>query len=264
MMGRILEMIRVNALAARNLGFLNALLLKYQLIQARIFRTREAYALRSRDAAFPVWCRPGTTDSRVFYQIFILREYSCLDDLAGVDLIVDCGANVGYSSAYFLSRHPEARVIAVEPDPENAKMLERNLRPFGDRAKVVRAAVWSHAAGLVIDESAGGGEWAVQVRECREGEAATIQATTVGAILAESGEAVISLLKMDVEGAEAVVFTGNYREWLDRTENLVIELHGEENRRVFATVMDGLPFTMFRHGELTVCRRRAIAKTAVG
>jgi FkbM family methyltransferase len=252
---RILETIRVNALAVRNLGFLNAMHLKYRWYCVRRSGSTEPMTLRSKHAAYPLWCRPGTTDSKVFYQIFILREYACLDDVRNPALIIDCGANVGYSSAYFLSRFPEAKLIAVEPDAENAKVLDRNLRPFGDRATIVRSAVWSHAAGLVIDQGAGEGAWAIRARECLPGEPASFHGTTVGALLEESGERSISLLKMDIEGAEAVVFSRDFQGWLSRTEAIVIELHGEENRRLFASVMAEQPFAISRHSELTVCKR---------
>jgi len=44
----------------------------------------------------------------VFEQIFIGEEYSCLCDLKDTLLILDLGANVGFSSAYFLSHVNEA------------------------------------------------------------------------------------------------------------------------------------------------------------
>lgn len=254
----IMETIRVNTLAVRNLGLLNAIHLRFQRYWAWMSGSREPYALRSRYADCPLWCRPGTTDAKVFYQIFILREYSCLDDIPNAALIIDCGANVGYSSAYFLSRFPRARLIAVEPDIENARILERNLRPFGDRATIVRSAVWSRAAELVIEDSAGQGAWGLRVRERLPDEPAAIQATTVGALFRGSGGASISILKMDIEGAEAGIFSGDYQDWLNHTDNIVIELHGEESRRAFASAMAEQPFAVFRHGELTVCKRQPV------
>jgi FkbM family methyltransferase len=87
----------------------------------------------------------------VFAQIFIQREYSCLDDLSvsNVDLVIDCGANVGYSSAYFLSRFPECNIICVEPDPSNFRSLEENMAPYKDRVKLINSGVWSHVGGSI-------------------------------------------------------------------------------------------------------------------
>ena len=71
--------------------------------------------LLSKHARYPLRCRPGTSDVAVFGQIFRDLEYQCLDNARDVSLILDCGANVGYSAAYFLTCFPRAQVIAVEP-----------------------------------------------------------------------------------------------------------------------------------------------------
>src|SRR3954453_4253320 len=84
------------------LGWLQALLHHIHRSFHRRAR-RRPFRLFSRDAKYPLLCRPGTTDILVFDQLYIWREYRCLDDLdpLSVGLVVDCGAYVGYSSAYF-------------------------------------------------------------------------------------------------------------------------------------------------------------------
>jgi FkbM family methyltransferase len=242
--------------AVDNLGVSGAVLLKCQQYRVRTLGAAAPYVLRSKHARFPLWCRPGTSDARVFHQIFVVREYSCLDELRDPRLIIDCGANVGYSSAYFLSRFPAARVIAVEPDAGNVDLLERNLRPFGNRATIVRSAVWSHPAELVIDATAGdGAEWSRQVRPCRPGETPDLRATDIGTLLAQSGEQTISLLKLDIEGAEVALFAAGHEAWLPRTSNIVIELHGEACARAFFAAVSRESFRIYNHEELTVCHR---------
>lgn len=66
-------------------------------------RGDETFTLWTRCARYPLRCRANTSDIDVFYGVFVLREYACLDDVEDATLIVDCGANVGYSAAYFLS-----------------------------------------------------------------------------------------------------------------------------------------------------------------
>jgi FkbM family methyltransferase len=40
--------------------------------------------------------------------------------------VVDVGANAGYFSLWWLSRHPGSKIICVEPIPENFALLKRN------------------------------------------------------------------------------------------------------------------------------------------
>jgi hypothetical protein len=101
-----------------------------QKLRRLLFNNTNPYILTLKNAQFPLRCRPNTSDKDAFEQIFIEREYSCLDDLSNVDLVIDCGANVGYSAAYFLTRFPNCKVICVEPDFSNFKLLEKNLAPF--------------------------------------------------------------------------------------------------------------------------------------
>jgi FkbM family methyltransferase len=122
----------------------------------------------------------------VFHQIFIEEEYSPLLDLKDVGLAIDCGANVGYSSAYFLSRFPDCRVIAVEPDPDNFAMLEQNLRAYDRRVTLVRARIWPQDVPLSILKGSyrDGREWSEQVRPCLPGESSDINGVTIGSLLA--------------------------------------------------------------------------------
>jgi FkbM family methyltransferase len=225
------------------------------------------YWIRPRHAAHPVCVRGGTSDSEVLYQVFVEREYGCLDDLAGVRLVIDCGANVGYSSAYFLSQHTDCHVVAVEPDPANFAAMQRNLAAFGHRVTLVRAGVWSQTARLAMSQERyrDGQEWSRQVRLCGPGEEADLEGVDVGSLLAASGYERISVLKVDVEGAEAVIFAENYRPWLDKVDAIAIELHEDSmfgnGPAVFFAAIAGQGFEVSQSGELTICRRPGLLRT---
>lgn len=219
------------------------------------------FRIRTRSALHPLFVRPNSSDLDVFAQVFISREYECLDDLRGVRLIVDAGANVGYSSAYFLSAHPDSEIVAVEPDPENFAMLKRNLAPYGCRVKAVHAAVWSHPTRLALScgHYRDGREWTRQVRPSDLEDASAIEAVTIDALLSASARDRISILKMDVEGAEAVIFSNNHQPWLDRVDAIAIELHDNsifgKATEVFFTAIEGRGFRVSTKGELTICRK---------
>ena len=214
------------------------------------------YLLRSRYAEFPLKCRPNTTDIRVFRQIYVSREYRCLDEVRDAGLIIDCGANVGYSSAYFLTRFPKSYLIAIEPDPGNFSLLETNLALYENRFLAICSAVWSHPVGLLLSEGPfrDGMEWARTVREARNGEKATMTAIDIGTLLKASGYDRISILKIDIEGAESIVFSSNYETWIGKVDNLVIELHTDECRSIFRKAISNVKFSVSECDELVVCK----------
>lgn len=71
----------------------------------------------------------------------------------------------------------------------------------------------------------------------------------------ESGFARIAILKVDIEGAEAAVFASNYAGWIGKVDNIVIELHGPDCRRVFESAISLERFRVSQFGEFTVCNR---------
>jgi FkbM family methyltransferase len=250
----------------------------YRLQKSRHDRARPGAIVEftSKHAKYPLKCRSHTSDINMFRMILIDREYACLDEVADPGLIIDCGANAGYSSAYFLSRFPHCDLIAVEPYPPNFDILQLNLAPYGGRAKPILAAVWSHPTRVTGSEIKyrSGLEATKQVRECRADEDDGLPAFDIGSLLRDSGHDRIAILKIDIEGAEAVVFSHNYEDWIDKVDNLVIELHDDSSfgngSEVFARAIDGRGFCVSRWWELTVCKRvspddrRALGSSSIG
>lgn len=213
----------------------------------------ETYSLKPKECLYPLFIRYGTSDRHVFRQIFIDQEYATLRLPSDIRLIVDCGANVGYASAYFLSRFPGVKVIAVEPDPSNFELLKRNMQPYEERVTLVHAGVWSHKAGLVVCPSRAGDEWSTQVRECLEGEVPDVLATDILSLIALSGMDRIDLLKVDIEGSETVVFGSNSRLWIEKVDNIVTELHGAEAESALLGALATADYKKSTWGELTIC-----------
>ena len=207
----------------------------------------------------------GSSDMPVFEQIFISQEYSCLKAMKAPKLVLDLGANVGLSSAYFLNVFPETRVIAVEPDDRNVALCRTNLSPYGDRAMVLHGAIWSKSTKLRLVRGAfgDGREWTSQVEELIDGEGtADIQAWDVGTLIAMSGFNTVDLLKIDIERAELTLFGASTRAWLRSIRNICIELHGDDCEEVFLAALKDFDYELGRSGELTICtnlRQKVIA-----
>lgn len=241
-----------------NLGLSQFLHYVARWVWNRVSTAATPYRLYSKYSTVPLWLRPHTSDIDVFDQIFRYREYRCLDDLPDAELIIDCGANVGFSSAYFLSRFPRSKVVAVEPDPENFAAMERNLAPFAERVTALCTGVWSSECGLVLCTDGFGDdrEWARTVRAAHHDEKPMMAATDIGTLFKTGSSCRISILKIDIEGSELEVFSSGSTEWLEYVDNIVIELHGKECERVFMDAIAGRGFEISRCDELTVCKRR--------
>lgn len=215
---------------------------------------QDPLVLTSKYSRYPLMARAGSSDLFVFDQIFVDREYRCLDGLEKIQYIVDAGANVGYSSAYLLTKFPNAQVIAVEPDPENFVQLTRNLKPFGDRVHTLQAALWCEDTTLNFSKnfSGAGDEWARQVGPSADGDG-DVRAISMRSLIEQFGWDRIDLLKMDIEGAEESVFGTDDISWMDRVGALVIEVHGPGCQAALDRALDGRGFGTSRCDELTVC-----------
>jgi FkbM family methyltransferase len=238
--------------ALRNLG--PASLVRLQT-HKRFGSGRNDVKLTSRLLQYPVYARCGTSDLKVFDQIFASREYRCLEGLKEQGLIVDCGANVGYSAAYFLSVFPDSFVVAVEPDADNFDMLQRNLRPYKGRYMGIKAAVWPHAEKLRFKQSyiGLGKEWGRAVEPDDSNAGHQIETVDILGLIAHSPYKRASLLKIDIEGAERELFDKPPLPWLDLIDNIIIELHGDLAKERFFNAIKGKQYKISMCDELTVC-----------
>lgn len=209
----------------------------------------------------PLSLRPGTSDQLVYQQIFVDQEYLSLDGHDVEGLVIDAGANVGYAAAWFLSRFPRCRVVALEPDAANFSVLEANLRPYEGRADARRVALWSEVGTLALRDEPyrDGADWSRQVRPATAEDDDRVPAIDPGTLADQLGADRIALLKVDIEGAEAVVFGAGADRWLPRVDRIVAELHDDSvfgpASAVFFRAL-GADFTVRRRGERVVCVRR--------
>jgi hypothetical protein len=88
------------------------------------------------------------------------------------------------------------------------------------RVDVVEAAAWPRPARLTLVDP-GKGFWGMRVTEDAAGEVAAV---TIPELLDRAGADRIDILKIDIEGAEAELFSENTA-WLGRVGVLVLELH---------------------------------------
>lgn len=170
----------------------------------------------------PIHVRRGSPDVRVLRNIFVRGDYWLDPSLTGpVRSIVDLGAYTGLSALYFAERYPEARILAVEPDPSNCECLLRNLESFVHRERIrVCKACLSDRDGVVGFDGRGP-SWARRIGTAGDLQ---VEAVTLPRLLREEGFDRVDLLKMDVEGAESLAFASPDA-WLGRVGWILLELH---------------------------------------
>jgi FkbM family methyltransferase len=207
-----------------------------------------------------VACRAVSSDIGAFTQIFVQRQYDGLvTDRTRPLTILDCGANVGYASVFFLETFPQARVIAIEPDADNFALLTRNLEPWRDRVTTIQAALWP-VAGTVHLQSAPPGslnEWGTMVDESRQ-DGVVVDAIDPAGVLARCPGRRIDVMKIDIEGAEALLFAEGDRTWMGAVDTFAIELHGDACERSFRSALSDGDWRSWQVGEITVARRASV------
>lgn len=88
-------------------------------------------------------CRPGTNDRMMAESALDGDEYGLAEERLAAGVAVDVGAHIGMVSIGLALDNPQARIIAVEPVPENVAILRRNLDLNGlgpHRVTIVEAA----------------------------------------------------------------------------------------------------------------------------
>jgi FkbM family methyltransferase len=236
----------------------------YQGAKWRILRsldsrglTRGTVRMQPRALAHPVELRMGTSDFSVFLGIVIENSFGFVNSLGGdIKTIIDLGANIGVSSALFLSRWPAARVTAVEPDPGNYALLQSNLSLYN--AQCIQGAVWSRHTPLALSHAFGDGrEWARVVLE----GAGDVRAYTMDELVSAVG--IVDFLKINIEGSEEAIFNGE-TSWVARVRNMCISVHDQDCERAFRQGMSGYRWEESRAGGYIICRSIAPRSEAAG
>lgn len=132
------------------------------------------------------------------------------------DVLVDVGANIGTTALPAVLRHGFERVLAIEPEPENVRVLAASaaLNGVGDRVEIVAAAASDQRGEAMFHrgrETKNGwraGAGSLLGQGDADGRAVTL--TTVDSELEDRGLApsAVGLLWIDVQGHEGHVLQG--------------------------------------------------------
>ncbi len=168
--------------------------------------------------------RRNNSDIAVFEQVFVDREMD-FDLPQPPSFIIDAGANIGLTTAAFARRYPDATVVAVEPSADNLALLRHNCRRLRN-VEVIAGGLWHRPCHTRIanpDDPA----WLFRLEECEPDAPGAVRAWTVGEIMAHFDRPRVSLLKIDIEGAERRLFAEGPGDWLSAVDHVLVEPHGD-------------------------------------
>jgi len=172
--------------------------------------------------------RQGTTDSKVFDEILVERAYgpclAALPDNLGPVTLIDLGANIGLSTLFFTRELAVDHIIAVEPDPDNFRLLTENLRRAGLATRCTALCAFAGAErGFAQLHDPGNGAWGMRMGPLSDRGTPVLPLAEIAGIAKTSAPL---LLKCDIEGAERQLLL-HIRDWEHLIGYILLELHTE-------------------------------------
>lgn len=251
------------------------------VVAARITRTLyrrpsgEADVVRWPEFAAPVTIRPDPSDRFTFRHVVLDRGYALPFDV-DPKVIVDAGANIGLASVWFATQYPRARILALEPEPENHRLLCANVAAHPNVTPLAMAL--SDRDGPVVLHDPGMGPDGYRIDHPETGPASpdatedadpsadpgagpadAVEGITLTSLLDRFGVDEVDVLKLDIEGSEIEVLS-SAEEWAHRVDVIAIELHDRFrpgcSRAFYAAIADRFGSQVDR-GEDVFVRRLA-------
>ena len=170
--------------------------------------------------------RAKTTDMSAIVP-YMLKEFSILSTLFSADydgIIIDAGAYIGSSAIVLSKMWPKARVLAIEPNEENYRMLEFNTRSYCNITCYFGALRSSSAKkSKLYDRKTGLMGSTVEENPLDQLNPDLIQEVDSFTIEQLTNNVIPGLVKLDIEGAEAELFRDS--DFLNNVDFVFVELH---------------------------------------
>jgi FkbM family methyltransferase len=184
--------------------------------EADLFAVWQCFYKKQYELPRPRWHPAAHRDA-------LQRRYQAIVARQKTPLIVDCGAYIGVSSLWFAACFPRARIVAIEPAPDNAKLLRRNAE--GHQIEVIEAGVGAEESTLALVDS-GNGTMGYRTVDAPDAMC-QVPIVPLRDILARNQESTYEplILKVDIEGSEKPLFANARWEDLDKFPIIILEEH---------------------------------------
>jgi FkbM family methyltransferase len=167
---------------------------------------------------------PGSSLDYIIEKNGVLDDWFCLQHLQEIippnGTIIDIGANVGYLSLPFAKELvPQGNVFCYEPDPENMKRLQKNIK-INDLKNITTCATalqnepsietisFNIRRTIDGDGNENRGLSSLMTLEKFTKNKISVQASTIDQELKRHNIKAVHFIKIDVEGAEFLVLEG--------------------------------------------------------
>ena len=168
------------------------------------------------------------------------------------DVVVDAGAHIGRYTILGSKRvGPGGKVIAIEAEPDNFQMLNRNIR-LNRLTNVVplNCAAYSSETKLKLYEPSSDVSiynTVMPSRSGRDSEYVEVQARTLDSVLGSVGISNVNWIKIDVEGAELEVLKGAVSTLSASARmSVLVEVHDIQQSDHYNNVADFLSLLGFK------------------
>jgi FkbM family methyltransferase len=153
-----------------------------------------------------------------------LADYVQGDDT----VIVDAGAHSGLFSVLVKRRNPTCRLIAIEANPQLHSVIRANLSAYGNwelvpRVLSDRAEPTTFFVNPDATQTSALSKESAETFGLQSSERITVDSTTIDSLAAELDLDKIDVLKLDIQGAEALALRGASR-FLPSIRKLLIEV----------------------------------------
>jgi len=168
--------------------------------------------------------RPNSTDIMALTNIWVLDDYSNSKiSINDGDTIIDIGAHIGLFILYITQFYKNGKIFCMEPDPDNFKLLEQNLKQNQiSNVFIFNTAVSKNSTKINLYKNDDESGHSIILPTSKSIE---VESVTLNDILLESKISHCSLLKLDCEGAEYEIIESLSKENLKIIQNIILEYH---------------------------------------